>query len=127
MTNPTNTASTFNSTRLGLPIFYSSNYNHYFFRERQNTTGEGQIADVTTNNVVRNNNINSYNVDTQHILDFNNTTQNILSVNNKKDGKFYNSKSYYDHTNDRNLYHVHHLVLVLVTLCDLNDLFLTVL
>jgi hypothetical protein len=55
----------------------------------ENTTGEGQIADVTTNNVVRNNNINSYNVDTQHILDFNNTTQNILSVNNKKDGKFY--------------------------------------
>ena len=27
------------------------------------------------------------------MLDFNNTTQNILSVNNKKDGKFYDSKS----------------------------------
>ena len=36
MTNPTNTTSTFNSTRLGLPIYYSSNYNQYFL-------GKGRI------------------------------------------------------------------------------------
>jgi hypothetical protein len=59
------------------------------FYGRQKPIGEGQISDVT------NNNINSYNVDTQHILDFNNTTQDILSVNtgSKKDEKFYDSKS----------------------------------
>ena len=61
--------------------------------ERQKPTGEGQISDVTTNNIVGNNDVNSYNVDTQHILDFNNTTQDILSVNSKKDEKFYDSKS----------------------------------
>ena len=61
--------------------------------ERQKPTGEGQISDVTTNNIVGNNDVNSYNVDTQHILGFNNTTQDILSVNSKKDEKFYDSKS----------------------------------
>ena len=30
--------------------------------ERQETTGEGQISDVTTNNVVGNGDFNSYNV-----------------------------------------------------------------
>ena len=61
--------------------------------ERQKPTGEGQISDVTTNNITGNNDVNSYNVDTQHILGFNNTTQDILSVNSKKDEKFYDSKS----------------------------------
>jgi len=61
--------------------------------ERQKPTGEGQIPDVTTNNVVGNSDINSYNVDTQHVLDFNNTTQDILSVNSKNNDKSHDSKS----------------------------------